>query len=82
MDAIKVTFQPKSSIFGHESSIFRVHTISSSSSPVVGVLDEPYSAKPAQWSIDVYGSPGYIDYGHGSSLCRLAGLYGFSAERV
>jgi hypothetical protein len=31
----------------------------------VGVLDEPYSAKPAS---------------HGSSLCRLAGLYGCNAR--
>jgi hypothetical protein len=49
--------------------------------PVVGVLDEPYSAKPAQLSSHT-DPPGYyrMDIGHGSSLCRLAGLYGYSAE--
>ncbi len=44
-----------------------------------GVLDEPYSAKPSQRSSHK-GPPGYMD-GRGSSLCRLAGLYGYSAER-
>jgi hypothetical protein len=40
-----------------------------------GVLDEPYSAKPTQ--------PARIHRmdGHGSSLCRLVGLNGYSAER-
>ncbi len=41
------------------------------------------SAKPAQRSSHT-GPPGYIGwtvFGHGSSLCRLAGLYGYSAKR-
>jgi hypothetical protein len=45
---------------------------------VVGVLGrtfESYSAKPAQLSSHT-GPPA----GHGSSMCRLAGLYGCSAE--
>ncbi len=50
--------------------------------PGLGVLDEPYSAKPAQRSSRT-GPPGYIDGRgcDGSSLCKLAGLYGHSAER-
>jgi hypothetical protein len=52
--------------------------------PVVGVLDEPYSAKLAHRSSHT-GPPGYIgwtlDSRHGSSLCRLAGLNSYSAER-
>jgi hypothetical protein len=40
-----------------------------------------YSAKPAQRSCHT-GPPCYIGWtGRGSSLCRLAGLYGNSAER-
>ncbi len=46
----------------------------------LGVLGEPYSAKPASGE-QPYRQPGYIGVGHGSSLCRLAGLYGNSAER-
>jgi hypothetical protein len=48
--------------------------------PEAGVLDKPYSAKPAQLSSHT-GQPGYIGWtGHGSSLCRLAGHYSYSAE--
>jgi hypothetical protein len=54
-------------------------------SPVVRVLtreNEPYWAKPAQRSSHT-SPPGYIVWtiGNGTSLCRLAGLYGYSAER-
>jgi hypothetical protein len=46
------------------------------------VLDLPKSANPAQRSCRT-GPPGYIGWtnGHGSSLCRLASLYGNSVER-
>ncbi len=43
---------------------------------VLGVLDEPYSAKPAQQCSHT-GPPGYI----GWTRYSLAGLYGYSAER-
>jgi hypothetical protein len=39
--------------------------------PAVGVLDEPYSAKPARVAIPV---PAYVDW-------PLAGLYGYCIER-
>jgi hypothetical protein len=39
-----------------------------------GALDEPYSTKPAQRS-------SHTGTQHGFSLCRLAGLCGYSAER-
>ncbi len=50
-------------------------------SPVVGVLDEPYSAmyKPAQLSSHI-GPPGYIGWTRFQPTV-LAGLYGYSAER-
>jgi hypothetical protein len=48
----------------------------------LGVLDKTYSAKPAQRSNHAVPPLGYIGWtGHGSSLCRLAGLDGNSAEQ-
>jgi hypothetical protein len=47
---------------------------------VVGVLDEPYSGKPAQLSSHTTGPPGYI----GCTLFQpmyTGGLYDYSAER-
>jgi hypothetical protein len=44
-----------------------------------GVLGEPYSQLTPLSG--VAGPQGYID-GHCSSLCRLAGLYGYFAERA
>ncbi len=46
---------------------------------LVGVLVEPYSAKPAQLSSHP-GQPGCIGWTR-FQPCRLAGLYGNSAER-
>ena len=46
-----------------------------------GVLDEPYSAKPAQRSSHT-GPPGYIECARFQPKYRLVGLYGNSAERV
>ena len=52
---------------------------------VMGVLDEPYSAKPAQLSSHTaVHRPARLhkmDSGNGTNLCRLACLYGYSAER-
>ncbi len=66
--------------------LLSVQTFCFPQQPVVGVLDEPDSAKPAQLRGRT-GPLGYIhrkdrmDIGHGSRLCRQAGLYGYSAER-
>jgi hypothetical protein len=59
---------------------FLLFGLSKESSTVVGDLDEPYLAKTTQRSSRT-GLPGYIGWiGHGSSLCRVAGLSGYSAE--
>jgi hypothetical protein len=62
---------------------FDMPTMEMKSESVVGVLDEPYSAKPAQLSSHTE-LPGYIGckfFVHCSNLCRLANLYDYSAER-
>jgi hypothetical protein len=63
----------KSSISLHKTNMYFPYFYLRIEPARLGVLDEPYSAKPAQRSSRT-GPPGYID-GHGSSLCKLADLY-------